>query len=146
MEKQHAEAPEQRILQKALAKDITVRVHGEDAYNAAIAASELLFGKATTEQLNALDRDTLLSVFEGVPQYTVGRSTIETGVSLVDLAAEVGMFASKGEIRRELKQNSISVNKQKVAEGCTLTATDILNCGCILVQKGKKNYYVLICE
>ena len=146
LEKQHAEAPEQRILQKALAKDITVRVHGEDAYNAAIAASELLFGKATTEQLNALDRDTLLSVFEGVPQYTVGRSTIETGVSLVDLAAEVGMFASKGEIRRELKQNSISVNKQKVAEGCTLTATDILNCGCILVQKGKKNYYVLICE
>ena len=146
LEKQHAEAPEQRILQKALAKDITVRVHGEEAYNAAIAASELLFGKATTEQLNALDRDTLLSVFEGVPQYTVGRSTIETGVSLVDLAAEVGMFASKGEIRRELKQNSISVNKQKVAEGCTLTATDILNCGCILVQKGKKNYYVLICE
>ena len=146
LEKQHAEAPEQRILQKALAKDITVRVHGEDAYNAAIAASELLFGKATTEQLNALDRDTLLSVFEGVPQYTVGRSTIETGVSLVDLAAEVGMFASKGEIRRELKQNSISVNKQKVTEGCTLTANDILSCGCILVQKGKKNYYVLICE
>ncbi|MBR0170222.1 MAG: tyrosine--tRNA ligase [Bacteroidales bacterium] len=146
LEKQHAEAPEQRILQKALAKDITVRVHGEEAYNAAIAASELLFGKATTEQLNALDRDTLLSVFEGVPQYTVGRSTIETGVSLVDLAAEVGMFASKGEIRRELKQNSISVNKQKVAEGCTLTANDILSCGCILVQKGKKNYYVLICE
>ena len=146
LEKQHAEAPEQRILQKALAKDITVRVHGEEAYNAAIAASELLFGKATTKQLNALDRDTLLSVFEGVPQYTVGRSTIETGVSLVDLAAEVGMFASKGEIRRELKQNSISVNKQKVAEGCTLTANDILSCGCILVQKGKKNYYVLICE
>ena len=146
LEKQHAEAPEQRILQKALAKDITVRVHGEEAYNAAIAASELLFGKATTEQLNALDRDTLLSFFEGVPQYTVGRSTIETGVSLVDLAAEVGMFASKGEIRRELKQNSISVNKQKVAEGCTLTANDILSCGCILVQKGKKNYYVLICE
>ena len=146
LEKQHAEAPEQRILQKALAKDITVRVHGEDAYNAAIAASELLFGKATTEQLNALDRDTLLSVFEGVPQYTVGRSTIETGISLVDLAAEVGMFASKGEIRRELKQNSISVNKQKVTEGCTLTANDILSCGCILVQKGKKNYYVLICE
>lgn len=146
LEKQHAEAPEQRILQKALAKDITVRVHGEEAYNAAIAASELLFGKATTEQLNALDRETLLSVFEGVPQYTVSRSTIEAGASLVDLAAEVGMFASKGEIRRELKQNSISVNKQKVAEGCTLTAENILNCGCILVQKGKKNYYILICE
>ena len=146
MEKQHAEAPEQRILQKALAKDITIRVHGEEAYNTAIAASELLFGKATTEQLNSLDRATLMSVFEGVPQFTVSRSTIEAGASLVDLAAEVGMFASKGEIRRELKQNSISVNKQKVGEGCTLGAADILNSGCILVQKGKKNYYLLNIE
>ena len=146
LEKQHAEAPEQRILQKALAKDITVRVHGEEAYNTAIAASELLFGKATTEQLNSLDRETLMSVFEGVPQYTVSRATIEAGAPLVDLAAEVGMFASKGEIRRELKQNSISVNKQKVGEGCTLSASDILASGCILVQKGKKNYYILNVE
>ena len=146
MEKQHAEAPEQRILQKALAKDITIRVHGEEAYNTAIAASELLFGKATTEQLNSLDRATLLSVFEGVPQYTVSRAAIEAGASLVDLAAEVGMFESKGAIRRELKQNSISVNKQKVGEDCTLTAADILASGCILVQKGKKNYYLLNVE
>ena len=145
-EKQHAEAPEQRILQKALAKDITIRVHGEEAYNTAIAASELLFGKATTEQLNSLDRATLMSVFDGVPQFTVSRTTIEAGVSLVDLAAEVGMFASKGEIRRELKQNSISVNKQKVGEGCTLSNADILASGCILVQKGKKNYYILNVE
>ena len=146
LEKQHAEAPEQRILQKALAKDITVRVHGEEAYNTAIAASELLFGKATTEQLNSLDRETLMSVFDGVPQYGVSRATIAAGVSLVDLAAEVGMFASKGEIRRELKQNSISVNKQKVADGCVLNASDILASGCILVQKGKKNYYILNVE
>ena len=146
LEKQHAEAPEQRILQKALAKDITVRVHGEEAYNTAIAASELLFGKATTEQLNSLDRETLMSVFNGVPQYGVSRATIAAGVSLVDLAAEVGMFASKGEIRRELKQNSISVNKQKVADGCVLNASDILASGCILVQKGKKNYYILNVE
>ena len=146
MEKQHAEAPEQRILQKALAKDITIRVHGEEAYNTAIAASELLFGKATTEQLNALDRATLLSVFDGVPQFTVNRAAIEAGTSLVDLAAEVGMFESKGAIRRELKQNSISVNKQKVGEDCTLGAADILNSGCILVQKGKKNYYILNVE
>ena len=146
MEKQHAEAPEQRILQKALAKDITIRVHGEEAYNTAIAASELLFGKATTEQLNSLDRATLLSVFEGVPQYTVSRAAIEANPTLVDLAAEVGMFESKGAIRRELKQNSISVNKQKVGEDCTLTAADILASGCILVQKGKKNYYLLNVE
>ena len=76
----------------------------------------------------------------------MSRSAIEAGASLVDLAAEVGMFASKGEIRRELKQNSISVNKQKVAEGCTLTAADILASGCILVQKGKKNYYIINVE
>ena len=146
LESEHAKAPEQRLLQKALARDITVRVHGQQAYDTAIAASELLFGRATTEQLNALDRNTLLSVFEGVPQFSVSRSAIESQPSLVDLAAEVGMFASKGEIRRELKQNSISVNKQKVAEGCTLSPADILASGCILVQKGKKNYYLINVE
>ena len=143
LERQHAEAPEPRILQRALAKDITCRVHSEQDYETAVAASELLFGKGTTEQLNSLDRDTLLSVFDGVPQYTVSRSTLDAGVSLIDLAAEVGMFASKGEIRRELKQNSISVNKIKVGEDCRLAADNILSCGSILVQKGKKNYYLL---
>ena len=146
LERQHAEAPERRILQKALAKDITIRVHGQAAYDGAVAASELLFGKGTTEQLNALDRETLLSVFEGVPQFNVSRSVIETGAPLIDLAAEVGMFASKGEIRRELKQNSISVNKEKVAEGCILDASHILNSSCILIQKGKKNYYLVNVE
>ena len=146
LEKQHAEAPERRILQRALAKDITCRVHSEEDYNTAVAASELLFGKGTTEQLNSLDRPTLLSIFEGVPQFSVSRSTIESGISLVDLAAQVGMFASKGEIRRELKQNSISVNKAKVGEDCRLSTSDILSCGSILVQKGKKNYYLLNVE
>ena len=146
LERQTAEAPEKRALQKALAKDITCRVHSLKDYETAVAASELLFGKGTTEQLNSLDRDTMLSVFEGVPQFTVSRSTIDEGVSLIDLAAEVGIFASKGEIRRELKQNSISVNKSKVSEDCKLTANDILSCGSILVQKGKKNYYLLNIE
>ena len=146
LERQHAEAPESRILQKALAKDITCRVHSEQDYETAVAASELLFGKGTAEQLSSLDRETLLSVFEGVPQYNVSRSTLDEGVSLIDLAAEVGMFASKGEIRRELKQNSISINKTKVGEACRLTSADLLPCGSILVQKGKKNYYLLNCE
>ena len=146
IERQHAEAPERRILQKALAKDITIRVHSEQDYLAAVAASELLFGKGTTEQLNSLDKATLLSVFEGVPQFNVSRAQIEAGVSLIDLAAETGMFESKGAIRRELKQNSISVNKAKVGEDCTLTAAHILSCGCILVQKGKKNYYIVNVE
>lgn len=146
LERQHAEAPERRILQRALAKDITCRVHCEQDYNASVCASDLLFGKGTTEQLNTLDRDTMLSVFEGVPQYTVPRSRLEEGVSLIDLAAEVGMFASKGEIRRELKQNSISVNKAKVGEDCRLTTADLLTCGSVLIQKGKKNYYILNVE
>lgn len=146
LETQHQAAPEQRILQKALAREITCRVHSEKDFQTAVDASQLLFGKGTTEQLNALDRDTLLSVFEGVPQFTVSRSRIEQGASLIDLAAETGMFASKGEIRRELKQNSISVNKQKVGEEATLSAGDILSCGSILVQKGKKNYYLLNVE
>ena len=146
LEAQHQAAPEQRILQKALAKEITCRVYSEKDYQTAVDASQLLFGKGTTEQLNALDRDTLLSVFEGVPQFTVSRSRIEAGASLIDLAAETGMFASKGEIRRELKQNSISVNKQKVGEEATLSAQDILSCGSILIQKGKKNYYLLNIE
>ncbi len=145
-ERQHAEAPERRVLQRALAKDITCRVHSQRDYDMAVSASELLFGKGTTEQLNSLDRATMLSVFEGVPQFTVSRSTIDEGVSLIDLAAETGMFASKGEIRRELKQNSISVNKQKVSEDCRLSASDILSCGSILVQKGKKSYYLLNVE
>ncbi|MBR6201746.1 MAG: tyrosine--tRNA ligase [Bacteroidaceae bacterium] len=146
LQQQHDVAPEQRILQKALAKDITCRVHSVADYESAVAASELLFGKGTTEQLNSLDRATMLSVFEGVPQFTVPRARIDEGVSLIDLAAETGMFASKGEIRRELKQNSISVNKAKVGEDCRLTAADILSCGSILVQKGKKNYYLVNIE
>ncbi len=145
-ERQHAEAPERRVLQRALAKDITCRVHSQRDYDIAVSASELLFGKGTTEQLNSLDRATMLSVFEGVPQFSVSRSTIDQGVSLIDLAAETGMFASKGEIRRELKQNSISVNKAKVGEDCRLTAADVLSCGSILVQKGKKSYYLLNVE
>lgn len=147
LEREHAEAPERRVLQKALAKDITCRVHSVQDYEAAVAASELLFGKGTTEQLNSLDRETLLGVFEGVPQYNVSRSVIEQGISLIDLAAsETNMFASKGEIRRELKQNSISVNKSKVGEDCQITTNDILPCGLILIQKGKKNYYMVNVE
>lgn len=147
LERQHAETPERRILQKALAKDITCRVHSLKDYESAVAASELLFGKGTTEQLQQLDRATILSVFEGVPQFTVAASKLDEGISLIDLAAtETTMFASKGEIRRALKENSISVNKVKVAEDYVVTKKDLLNCGSILIQKGKKNYYLVNVE
>ena len=147
LEAEHAQAPERRVLQKALARDITCRVHSVDDYETAVSASELLFGKGTTEQLNTLDRATLLSVFDGVPQFTVGRSLLENGVSAVDLcAAETAMFASKGEVRRELKQNSISLNKQKIGEDYKVTTADILRSGLLLFQKGKKNYYIVKVE
>lgn len=147
LERQHAEAPERRILQKALAKDITCRVHSEQDYESAVAASELLFGKGTTEQLQALDRDTMLSVFEGVPQFSIAASSIAEGVNIVDLTASMTtMFASKGEIRRALKENAISLNKAKIGEDYIVTQKDILNCHCILIQKGKKNYYLLNVE
>ena len=147
LEAEHAQAPERRVLQKALAKDITCRVHSVKDYETAVAASELLFGKGTTEQLNTLDRATLLSVFDGVPQFTVSRCLLDQGVSAIDLcAAETAMFASKGEIRRELKQNSISLNKQKIGEDYKVTASDILQSGLLLFQKGKKNYYIVKVE
>ena len=147
LETEHAQAPERRVLQKALAKDITCRVHSVKDYETAVAASELLFGKGTTEQLNTLDRATLLSVFDGVPQFTVSRSLLDSGISVIDLcAAETSMFASKGEIRRELKQNSISLNKQKIGEDYKVTSNDILQSGLLLFQKGKKNYYIVKIE
>lgn len=147
LEAEHAQAPERRVLQKALAKDITCRVHSVKDYETAVAASELLFGKGTTEQLNTLDRATLMSVFDGVPQFTVSRILLEQGINAIDLcAAETPMFASKGEIRRELKQNSISLNKQKIGEDYKVTANDILQSGLLLFQKGKKNYYIVKVE
>ena len=147
LEAEHSQAPERRVLQKALAKDITCRVHSVKDYETAVAASELLFGKGTTEQLNTLDRDTLLGVFDGVPQFTVGRSLLDGGISVIDLcAAETAMFASKGEIRRELKQNSISLNKQKIGEDYKVSSSDILQSGLLLFQKGKKNYFIIKVE
>lgn len=147
LEQEHNQAPERRVLQKALAKDITCRVHSVADYESAVAASELLFGKGTTEQLNSLDRQTLLSVFDGVPQFNVSRTAIEQGISIIDLCAtETSMFASKGEIRRELKQNSISLNKQKIGEDYKVTDSDILKSGVILIQKGKKNYFIVNVE
>lgn len=145
IEAEHAKAPHLRLLQKALAKDITVRVHSLKDYEQAVAASEILFGKGTTEQLQNLDKDTIASVFEGVPQFTVAKGKIASGIDVVDLlAVETNVFASKGEIKRALKENSISINKAKIAEGYSVTATDVLADSYIVVQKGKKNYYLII--
>ena len=147
LEKQHDEAPNLRLLQKALAKDITIRVHGEEEYNKAVEASEILFGKGTTDTLKRLDSATFLSVFEGVPTFEVSKEEILQGINIIDLLAEkTQILASKGEVRRALKENSLSINKEKVKEDFVTSSNDLLNSQYILVQKGKKNYFIIVAK
>ncbi len=144
MIRQHDEAPHVRTLQKALAKDLTIRVHSENDFNAAVEASEILFGKGTTESLQKLSEQMFLTVFEGVPQHEMQKSDIENGLSIVDFLAEkTNIYASKGEARRALKENGVSVNKEKVNESTMINSASLLNGKYILVQKGKKNYYIV---
>lgn len=141
--KQHKETPHLRILQKELAKDVTCRVHSEEDYNMAVEASAILFGKGTTENLKHLSVDMLLSVFEGVPQVEVEKEDI-VNIEIADFLAEkTHIFASKGEARRMLKDNGVSINKNKVKEDYFISENDLLNNKYILVQKGKKNYFLV---
>ncbi len=147
MEAEHNAAPHLRVLQKALAKDLTLRIHGENEYNQAVEASEILFGKGTAEALYRLDEQTLLSVFEGVPQFQIPTSDLNSGIGIVDFVAEkTAVFPSKGEARRMLKDGGVLVNKTKVAEDFTVDASSLLNNKYILIQKGKKNYYLVVVE
>jgi tyrosyl-tRNA synthetase len=141
---EHAEAPHQRKLQKALAEEITVRVHSQEDLENAQAASEILFGKATEDQLRRLDNDTLMSVFEGVPQHELSAAALEGGLDIVDALAEVTtIFPSKGEARKMVQGNGVAINKTKVTVDKQLTSEDIVAGNLILVQKGKKNYYLV---
>lgn len=140
----HNEAPHVRELQKALAKDITIRVHSEEDYNAASEASQILFGKGTTESLKKLDERTLLSVFDGVPQSDVNKVDVDSKIGIVEFLVEnTNIFSSKGEARRMLKDNGVSINKEKVKDSYEISASDLLNEKYILVQKGKKNYFLV---
>jgi tyrosyl-tRNA synthetase len=146
LEAQHAQDPGQRILQKELAADITRRVHSQADLETAIAASSLLFGKSSKEAIEALPEAEFLSVFEGVPSAEVSKSDLVDGVSIIDLLSDATAFLnSKGEARRALKENSISVNKAKVAEDCTVTEADLISGKHILLQRGKKNYFLVRC-
>ena len=145
LEATHAEAPHLRVLQRALAEDITTRVHGEAALHAAIAASNILFGKSTSEDLKQLNERDFFSVFEGVPTVTMSLSEFGEGISIVDaLAGKTGFLSSNSEARRELKANAISVNKEKVDENFMLTTEHLINNRYALLGKGKKNNYVLV--
>lgn len=144
LEKEHAKAPHMRILQKSLARDITIRVHSEEDYNAAIEASEILFGKGTTETLRKLSEETLLAIFEGVPQCDIPRTDLDQGVNIVDfLTDKTNIFPSKSEARRMLKEGGVAVNKEKVNDSTIITGPHLLNQKYILVQKGKKNYFLI---
>lgn len=145
---QHKEAPHLRILQKKLAEEITTMVHSREEYEMAVSASEILFGKGTAEELKRLNETTFLSVFEGVPQFTVPKSLIETGINVVDLLAEkTAVFESKGELRRTIQGNGLSINKDKVANAdLIIDHSFLISNKYILAQKGKKNYSLIIVE
>jgi len=144
---EHKSAPHLRALQKALAKDVTIRVHSEEAYMAAVEASEILFGKGDLATLKGLKEDVLLSVFEGVPQIEVAVATYEQTGTVSDLLSEVTggqVFESKGEAKRMIKNGGISINREKVQTPDDAVAFDLLQQKYLVVQKGKKNYYLII--
>lgn len=140
----HQEAPHLRQLQKALAEDITVRVHSREEYEKALEASQILFGKATAEALKKLDERTFLAVFDGVPTYEIERASLAAGIGIVDFVAEATqVFGSKGEARRMIKDNGLSVNKEKVKADTMIDSSFLIAEKYILVQKGKKNYFLV---
>ncbi|MBT8188022.1 MAG: tyrosine--tRNA ligase, partial [Croceitalea sp.] len=143
--KVHKEAPHLRSLQKKLAEEITIAVHSKEELDNAMQASEILFGKSTSQDLKKLDNKTFLDVFDGVPQAVIERSELTDGLDMIGaLSAKTGFLGSNGEARRELKQNSISVNKEKVKEDYMISKDDLINGQYVLLQRGKKNYFVLV--
>ncbi len=142
---EHEEAPHLRVLQKTIAEEVTTRVHSSADLEMAIKASNILFGKTTAEDLKSLDEDTFLSVFEGVPQFEMSKGDLALGI--LDIVAEkTQIFASKGEARRMIKSNAVSINKEKITEDIQLSENDLLNGKYILAQKGKKNYFLIIID
>ncbi|MCL5126955.1 tyrosine--tRNA ligase [Algibacter sp. L4_22] len=142
--KEHQEAPHLRVLQKRLAEEITTMVHSKDDLDNAIKASNILFGKSTSDDLKGLNEQTFLDVFDGVPLTEISQADIDNGLDIIAALAEKGGFLkSNGEARRALKENSISVNKEKVKDDYSITTADLINNRFVLLQRGKKNYFVL---
>ena len=142
----HREAPHLRGLQKALAREVTCMVHGEEEYRRAVEASEILFGGATAEALRGIDEQTFLQVFEGVSRFEISRPLIEGGVGFLALCTEhAAVFPSKGEARKLIQGGGVSLNKRKIAAvDCMVGSADLLSGRYLLVQKGKKNYYLIV--
>lgn len=148
LEAEQAAAPHLRPLQKRLAKEVTVMVHSLEDYDAAVEASNILFGNSTSDSLKKLDEDTLLAVFEGVPQFEISREALSAGMKAIDLFTEqAAVFPSKGEMRKLVQSGGVSLNKEKLAEAdAVIDCTSLLDEKYLLVQKGKKNYYLLIAK
>lgn len=144
----HRAEPHLRLLQKELAKDITTRVHSEEDYHNAVAASDILFGKATQADFEKLSDELLLDVLEGVPQFVVDKSIFSTGIGFADLLTEKSnILASKGEYKRAMQENSLSLNKEKVGDAEKIITADLLiNGKYLLIQRGKKNYFLIIAQ
>jgi tyrosyl-tRNA synthetase len=142
---EHYTAPHLRVLQKKLAEEITVMVHSKTDLEKAISASAILFGNATSEDLKQLDTQTFLDVFEGVPQATLDKSALDSGVSMIEiLAIKTNFLKSNSEARRAIAENSISVNREKVSdENALITSQDLINDAFVLLQRGKKNYFIV---
>ncbi len=143
---QHREMPHMRSLQKRLGQEVTVLVHGTEEYESAIGATEILFGNGTADQLASMAESLLLQVFEGVPQYTVSRAEFEAGIPVIELLATfTQVMPSKGEARKMIQQNAISLNKEKFADAAGMVTTQhLINDKYLLIQKGKKKYYLVI--
>lgn len=145
---EHKEAPHTRVLQRRLAEEVTCMVHSKKDLDNAVEASSILFGKGTSETLKKLDERTFLAVFEGVPQFKITRSDIEAGIDIISLIAEkTDIVPSKKEARRAIDGNSLNINKEKVSEiALTVSTEHLIGDKYILVQKGKKNYYLIVVE
>ncbi len=146
LEKEHDEAPHLRGLQKALAEDITIRVHGKEELDKAVKASQILFGKKATDEINTIDEQTLLSVFEGVPRIDISRSDLDKAGNPIDLLSELTkgeIFPSKGEARRMIQGGGVSINKTKIQNIDEIPSYQLLQDKYLLIQKGKKNYYLV---
>ncbi|MDA7578704.1 tyrosine--tRNA ligase [Flavobacteriales bacterium] len=141
--KKHEQEPQLRLLQKTIANEITTRVHSKEDLEMAVLASKILFGGSTSDDLKALDEETFLAVFEGVPQFKLSKEDLKLGI--LDIMAEkTKIFSSKGEARRMVKSNAVSINKEKITDEFSLSKNNLISNKYVLVQKGKKNYFLII--
>jgi len=140
---EHRKQPHLRLLQKTVGKEVTTLVHGKLNYENAVNASQILFGKSTSYDLKSLDEQTFLDVFEGVPQTEIDRAKIDSGLDVIAAFSGTGFLKSNSEVRRALKENSLAVNKEKIKEDIIINPTYLINNKFVLLQRGKKNYFIL---